>query len=25
MPNADLETGREWARHLAAAGLPDGL
>ncbi|MEI8304386.1 MAG: hypothetical protein WCG13_13940 [Burkholderiales bacterium] len=24
MPNADLETGREWARHLAAAGLPDG-
>lgn len=24
MPNADLDTGREWARHLAAAGLPDG-
>lgn len=23
IPNADLETGREWSRHLAAAGLPD--
>jgi adenylate cyclase len=24
MPNAELETGREWARCLAMAGLPSG-
>ena len=24
MPNADLETGRQWARCLAMAGLPIG-
>jgi len=24
IPNADLDTGRDWARLLAAAGLPDG-
>jgi hypothetical protein len=24
MPSADLETGREWARCLAMAGLPSG-
>ncbi|XSC45305.1 hypothetical protein ACF1BQ_003770 [Bradyrhizobium sp. RDT10] len=24
MPNAELETGRQWARCLAMAGLPSG-
>jgi hypothetical protein len=24
MPNAELETGRQWARCLAIAGLPSG-